>query len=206
MNIYDRSCTDPLIAAPRPRKSITNLTTSIHAMRFNHDAQMLGLASRSKKDQFKLVIFLFFRRGIYIHKILVYLLRFPATRSISLPWLSSPTGLPLVPHYRMSIASTFLPAVVISPLETIRGEYYCTGWGIIRALRVYISAIGDVWNGLIDFNLRREKKMWLVKMGLAFDGMCILEDYVFLGYQIPTWCLRFTVKCISLSNLHNYGD
>ncbi|RUS16407.1 hypothetical protein BC938DRAFT_476593, partial [Jimgerdemannia flammicorona] len=55
VNIYDRSCVDPLVAAPRPRKSILNLTTSVHALRFNHDAQIMGIASRSKKDQFKLV-------------------------------------------------------------------------------------------------------------------------------------------------------
>ncbi|RUP10416.1 hypothetical protein BC936DRAFT_140011, partial [Jimgerdemannia flammicorona] len=68
VNIYDRSCVDPLVAAPRPRKSILNLTTSVHALRFNHDAQIMGIASRSKKDQFKLVRpSLFFSLMVCVH-------------------------------------------------------------------------------------------------------------------------------------------
>jgi U3 small nucleolar RNA-associated protein 18 len=36
-------------------KIIDNLTTPISAIKFNHDAQILAVASRYKKDAFKLV-------------------------------------------------------------------------------------------------------------------------------------------------------
>jgi hypothetical protein len=36
-------------------KSIMNLTTSIHDMKFNHDTQILGISSHSKRDQLKMV-------------------------------------------------------------------------------------------------------------------------------------------------------
>ncbi|KAI9188288.1 U3 snoRNP protein [Blastocladiella emersonii ATCC 22665] len=36
-------------------KAVDNLTTPIHNLRFNHDAQVLGIISRAKKDQLKLV-------------------------------------------------------------------------------------------------------------------------------------------------------
>ncbi|CAG8822715.1 11595_t:CDS:2, partial [Racocetra persica] len=40
---------------PKPLKSIMNLTTSVHDMKFNHDAQILGISSHSKKNQLKMV-------------------------------------------------------------------------------------------------------------------------------------------------------
>ncbi|KAJ1917900.1 U3 snoRNP protein [Mycoemilia scoparia] len=48
MNIQGKS-------KPKPIKSITNLTTPISELMFNHDSQVLGMFSRNKKDQFKLV-------------------------------------------------------------------------------------------------------------------------------------------------------
>lgn len=36
-------------------KSIMNLTTSVHDMKFNHDTQILGISSHSKRDQLKMV-------------------------------------------------------------------------------------------------------------------------------------------------------
>ncbi|KAF8584954.1 WD40 repeat-like protein [Ramaria rubella] len=41
--------------APKPLKTIGNLTTSISTMHFNQDAQILALASKTKKDQLKMV-------------------------------------------------------------------------------------------------------------------------------------------------------
>lgn len=38
-------------------KAIGNLTTAVTSMRFNHDSQILALASRTNKDQLKLVRF-----------------------------------------------------------------------------------------------------------------------------------------------------
>ena len=40
---------------PRPLKAIGNLTTSISALRFNHDSQLLAIASKTQKDQMRLV-------------------------------------------------------------------------------------------------------------------------------------------------------
>jgi hypothetical protein len=40
---------------PRPLKAIGNLTTPISTLRFNHDSQLLAMASSAKKDQMRLV-------------------------------------------------------------------------------------------------------------------------------------------------------
>jgi len=40
---------------PRPLKAIGNLTTAISAVRFNHDTQLLAIASKAQKDQLRLV-------------------------------------------------------------------------------------------------------------------------------------------------------
>lgn len=42
-------------SAPKPLKTIENLTTAISSMCFNHDAQILAISSQSKGDQLKLV-------------------------------------------------------------------------------------------------------------------------------------------------------
>uniref|UniRef100_A0A7S3D7T5 U3 small nucleolar RNA-associated protein 18 homolog n=1 Tax=Palpitomonas bilix TaxID=652834 RepID=A0A7S3D7T5_9EUKA len=41
--------------APSPMKSVLNLTTDVHRMRFNHDDQLLAITSKEKKDQLRLV-------------------------------------------------------------------------------------------------------------------------------------------------------
>ncbi|KAJ1673532.1 U3 snoRNP protein [Spiromyces aspiralis] len=53
VNIYDSPMTQN--DTRKPIKSVTNLTTPISEVLFNHDSQMLGIFSRNKKDQFKLV-------------------------------------------------------------------------------------------------------------------------------------------------------
>ena len=40
---------------PKPLKTIANLTTSISAVQFNHDSQLLAIASKTQKDQMRLV-------------------------------------------------------------------------------------------------------------------------------------------------------
>jgi hypothetical protein len=56
VNLYgSESIVASTSGAPKPLKTIGNLTTSISTMRFNHDAQILALASKSKKDQLKMV-------------------------------------------------------------------------------------------------------------------------------------------------------
>ena len=42
-------------AAPKELKTLGNLTTSISTLRYNHDSQLLAMASDDKKDQMRLV-------------------------------------------------------------------------------------------------------------------------------------------------------
>lgn len=42
-------------SAPKPLKSIANLTTPISTACFNHDAQILAIASKEKKDALRMV-------------------------------------------------------------------------------------------------------------------------------------------------------
>ena len=46
--------------APQLVKALGHLTTPISSLRFNHDAQILAMASQDKKDAFRLVCLLFF--------------------------------------------------------------------------------------------------------------------------------------------------
>jgi len=40
---------------PKPLKTIGNLVTSITSLRFNHDSQLLAIASNTKKDQMRMI-------------------------------------------------------------------------------------------------------------------------------------------------------
>jgi len=40
---------------PKPLKSIANLTTAVSSIRFNHDAQLMAIASQEKKDAMRLI-------------------------------------------------------------------------------------------------------------------------------------------------------
>ncbi|KAI8597009.1 WD40-repeat-containing domain protein [Dissophora ornata] len=53
VNIYDRTCLTT--RTPKTLRAIGNLTTSIHTMRFNHDSQILAIASKARKDQLRLI-------------------------------------------------------------------------------------------------------------------------------------------------------
>lgn len=44
---------------PKIIKALGHLTTPISALKFNHDAQILAMASKDKKDAFRLVRLLF---------------------------------------------------------------------------------------------------------------------------------------------------
>jgi U3 small nucleolar RNA-associated protein 18 len=46
---------DSVDTRPKSLKAIGNLTTSISTLRFNHDAQLLAIASNVMKDQMRLV-------------------------------------------------------------------------------------------------------------------------------------------------------
>ncbi|KAK7471295.1 U3 snoRNP protein [Stygiomarasmius scandens] len=58
VNIYDSSTffssTSTTASRPKPMKTLEHLTTPISSMRFNHDSQLLAVASREKKDAMKL--------------------------------------------------------------------------------------------------------------------------------------------------------
>ncbi|CAG8441103.1 3850_t:CDS:2 [Acaulospora morrowiae] len=53
VNVYDDTCLN--MVDPKPLKSIMNLTTNIHDMKFNHDTQLLGISSHSKKGQLRMI-------------------------------------------------------------------------------------------------------------------------------------------------------
>ncbi|GAA5888295.1 hypothetical protein JCM16303_007265, partial [Sporobolomyces ruberrimus] len=57
VNLYDSSSKGTYShgAERKAKKAVENLTTSATTMRFNHDAQLLALASKTNKDQLKLV-------------------------------------------------------------------------------------------------------------------------------------------------------
>jgi hypothetical protein len=56
VNVYGSDATTSAGSArPKPLKSIGNLTTSIASMKFNHDSQLLAIASNTKKDQMRMV-------------------------------------------------------------------------------------------------------------------------------------------------------
>ncbi|KAJ1310786.1 hypothetical protein OPQ81_009306 [Rhizoctonia solani] len=54
VNIYDTPSTLGS-SAPVPLKTLPHLTTSVTSLHFNHDAQILASASKTKKDQLKLI-------------------------------------------------------------------------------------------------------------------------------------------------------
>ncbi|THH12967.1 hypothetical protein EW146_g7197 [Bondarzewia mesenterica] len=55
VNVYGSDAASSGSDRPRPLKAIENLTTSISSARFNHDSQLLAIASNVKKDQMRLV-------------------------------------------------------------------------------------------------------------------------------------------------------
>ncbi|GAA5935063.1 hypothetical protein JCM3775_004689 [Rhodotorula graminis] len=58
VNVYDdasRTATSEQGGERKARKAVENLVTGISTMRFNHDSQLLALASKTNKDQLKLV-------------------------------------------------------------------------------------------------------------------------------------------------------
>ncbi|KAI0735764.1 WD40 repeat-like protein [Earliella scabrosa] len=55
VNVYGSDAASGSVDRPKALKSLGNLTTSITSLRFNHDAQLLAIASNVKKDQMRLV-------------------------------------------------------------------------------------------------------------------------------------------------------
>ncbi|KAG5643054.1 hypothetical protein DXG03_001632 [Asterophora parasitica] len=57
VNVYGADSFAPSsdVANPKPLKNIANLTTAISSMTFNHDAQIMAMASQEKKDSMRLI-------------------------------------------------------------------------------------------------------------------------------------------------------
>ncbi len=57
VNVYDGSdaFSSSTTIHPKPLKTLQHLTTSISTLRFNHDSQLLAVASKVTKDQLRLV-------------------------------------------------------------------------------------------------------------------------------------------------------
>ncbi|TDL22343.1 WD40 repeat-like protein [Rickenella mellea] len=56
VNVYGSdTLSSNLATTPKPLKTLTNLTTSISTLRFNHDSQLLAISSNTKKDQMRLI-------------------------------------------------------------------------------------------------------------------------------------------------------
>jgi len=56
VNIYSADSTVTADSTkPKPLKTLGNLTTNISCLRYNHDSQLLAIASNVKKDQMRLI-------------------------------------------------------------------------------------------------------------------------------------------------------
>jgi len=56
VSVYGADAASPLGSErPKSLKAIGNLTTSISSMKFNHDSQLLAIASNTKKDQMRMI-------------------------------------------------------------------------------------------------------------------------------------------------------
>ena len=55
VNVYGSGALHGTIDRPKALKSLGNLTTTITSLRFNHDSQLLAIASNVKKDQMRMV-------------------------------------------------------------------------------------------------------------------------------------------------------
>ncbi|KAF7298031.1 Methyltransf-2 domain-containing protein [Mycena chlorophos] len=57
VNVYGSDCLSQAAfsAQPKPVKTLGHLTTAISTIRFNHDAQLMAVASREKKDALRLI-------------------------------------------------------------------------------------------------------------------------------------------------------
>ncbi|TBU58877.1 WD40 repeat-like protein [Dichomitus squalens] len=55
VNVYGSDAAQGSIDRPKALKTLGNLTTTITSLRFNHDSQLLAIASNVKKDQLRMV-------------------------------------------------------------------------------------------------------------------------------------------------------
>ncbi|KAL1952375.1 hypothetical protein VTO73DRAFT_1524 [Trametes versicolor] len=55
VNVYGSDAASGSVDRPKALKAIGNLTTSITSLKFNHDSQLLAMASNVKKDQMRMI-------------------------------------------------------------------------------------------------------------------------------------------------------
>uniref|UniRef100_A0A7S2GVY7 Anaphase-promoting complex subunit 4 WD40 domain-containing protein n=1 Tax=Octactis speculum TaxID=3111310 RepID=A0A7S2GVY7_9STRA len=55
VNIFDHAFPGPSSANPKPSRAVMNLTTPVETLTFNHDGQLLALASRWSKDSMRIL-------------------------------------------------------------------------------------------------------------------------------------------------------
>ncbi|KAI9059535.1 WD40 repeat-like protein [Trametes sanguinea] len=55
VNVYGSDAASGSAERPKPLKALGNLTTSITSLKFNHDSQLLAMASNVKKDQMRMI-------------------------------------------------------------------------------------------------------------------------------------------------------
>jgi hypothetical protein len=60
VNVYGSDASISSGDRPKPLKTIGNLTTLISTLQFNHDSQLLTIASKDRKHQMHMVCFIFF--------------------------------------------------------------------------------------------------------------------------------------------------
>lgn len=111
---------------PKPLKTLENLTTSITSLRFNHNSQLLAIASNSKKDQMRMVChptsFSYFS---------VYRNSMAFSRSIFPHSLRSLIGQQVVHHWAMLRVSISPQAANTLQLGIRAVGFCCTNFGTL---------------------------------------------------------------------------
>ena len=117
-----------LPVTPKPLRELMNLTTSVSTMTFNHDAQILAIASDKKKDAFRMVCtsLLVCLRHSFNSSV-------PLRRSICRPQLPFPIGQRHRHRWALSLPPTSPPEVNTWQLETLRARSCCMGSSITGA-------------------------------------------------------------------------
>lgn len=122
VNVYGSDAASGSVDRPKALKAIGNLTTSITSLKFNHDSQLLAMASNVKKDQMRMVCA---PPPPPMRTVLTAFFRFICHRSPR-----SPTGLHQVRRLVTSRAWTSPPAVSLWRWATTEGVSCYTISGI----------------------------------------------------------------------------
>lgn len=94
VNVYGGDALSPEPhGIPKALKTLGNLTTSISTLRFNHDSQLLAVASNRKKDQMRLVSRIKYSFNVFLMTFRVLQIHVPSLTAYSnWPTSSTPLG------------------------------------------------------------------------------------------------------------------